>query len=89
MLKIKKIIYIYIYGCCRDKGPKSHNRPWALYGEINHVLGEDIGAKRAPGPVLVGQKTSKGQSEEKCLLGHDKYGLNMHFAHQKDPPNEH
>ena len=34
----------------------------------------------------MGQKTSKGQSEEKCLLGHDKYGLNMHFAHQKDPP---
>ena len=52
---------------------------------VNHVRGEDVDAKKGPGPVLVGLKSLKGQSEEKCLFGRDKYGLNMNFVYQKDP----
>ena len=53
---------------------------------INHIWREDVDAKRGPSPILVGMKSLKGQSEEKCLLGRDKYGSNMHFVYQKDPP---
>ena len=43
-----------------------------------------MGAKRAPGLILVGLKMFKRRSEEKCLLGRTKYGSNMHFAYYKD-----
>ena len=66
---------------CRGKGPKSYNGPWAPYGKINHVRRKDVGTKRAPSPILIGLKTFKGQFEEKCLLGSDEYGSNMHFAY--------
>ena len=58
-------------GYYRGKGPKSYNGPWALYGKISRVRGEEVDAKRAPNPTLVNKETFKGQSEEKCLLGHD------------------
>ena len=48
---------------------------------INHIRGEDVDAKRGPNPILVGMKSLKGQSEEKCLLGRDEYGSNMHSAY--------
>ena len=44
-----------------------------------------MGAKRAPGPILMGPKIFKRWSEEKCLLKRTKYGLNMHSACYKDP----
>ena len=44
-----------------------------------------MGAKRAPGPILMGPKIFKRRSEEKCLLGRTKYGSNMHSACYKDP----
>ena len=43
-----------------------------------------MGTKRASSLVLVGMKTFKGQSKEKCLLGRDEYGSNMHPACNKD-----
>ena len=69
------------YRTCRGKGPKSYSGPWAPYEKINHVRGEDVGAKRILSPVLVGMKAFKGKSKEKCLLRRDKYGLNMHSAY--------
>ena len=66
---------------CRGKGSKSYNGPWAPYGKISHVRGEEVGAKRAPSPVLVDGGTFKGRSEEKCLLGRDEYGSNMHSVY--------
>jgi len=76
-----KIYYQSSKEFCRGKGPKSYNGPWAPYWKINHVRGEDVGAKRAFSPILVGMKTLKGQSEEKCLLGRDGCGSNMHSAY--------
>ena len=66
----------YYYG--GGKGPKSYNGSWAPYGKINHVRGENVGAKRAPNPVLMDMKTFKGWFEENGLIGRDEYGSNMH-----------
>ena len=65
---------------CRGKDPRSYNGPWAPYGKFDHVQGEDVGAKRVPGPVLVGLKMFRRWSEEKCLLECNKYGTSMHSA---------
>ena len=61
-------------GYYRGKGPRSYNGLWAPYGKFDHVRGEDVGAKRAPSPILVDRETFKGRSKEKCLLGRDEYG---------------
>ena len=73
-------------GYCRGKGLRSHSGPWAPYGKIDHVRGEDVGAKRAPGPALVGLKMFRRLSEEKCLLGRNKYGSNMHYLLEGPTP---
>ena len=44
-----------------------------------------MGAKKAPGPILIGPKIFKRRSGEKCLLERTKYGSNMHSACYKDP----
>ena len=56
---------------------------------VNHVRGEDVDAKRGPNPVLVGLKSLKGQSEEKCLLGRDEYGSTCTLLTKRTHPNEH
>ena len=62
-------------------GAKAQDHTMGLgYGKFDHVRGEGVGAKRAPGPILVGLKMFKRRSEEKCLLGRTKYGSNMHSA---------
>ena len=66
---------------CRGKGPKSYNGPWAPYGKISYVQGEEVGAKRAHSTVFVDRETFKRRSEEKCLLGRDEYGSNMHSVY--------
>ena len=83
LLENLKFLTEYHY---RGKGPRSHNGPWAPYEKIDHVRGEDVGAKRAPGPALVGLKMFRRRFEEKCLLGRNKYVSNMHSTCQKDPP---
>jgi len=35
---------------CRGKGSRSHNGPWAPYEKIDHVRGEDVGAKKGSRP---------------------------------------
>ena len=52
--------------------------------EFDHVRGEGVGTKKAPGPILMGPKLLKGRSEEEYLLGRTKYGSNMHSASNKD-----
>ena len=44
-----------------------------------------MGAKRAPGPILMGPKIFKRRFKEKCLLGRTKYVSNMHSAYYEDP----
>jgi len=56
---------------------------------VNHVRGEDVDAKKGPSPVLVGLKSLKGQSEEKCLLKCGKYGLTCTLPTKRTHPNEH
>ena len=56
---------------------------------VNHVRGEDVDAKKGPSPVLVGLKSLKGQSEEKCLLGRDEYGSKGTLPTKRIHPNEH
>ena len=48
---------------------------------ISNVREEEMDAKKGPNPVLVGLKSLKGQSEEKCLLERDEYDSNMHSAY--------
>ena len=43
-----------------------------------------MGAKRAPDPILMGPDLFKRRSEEKCLIGHTKYGSNMHPTSNKE-----
>ena len=52
--------------------------------EFDHVRGESVGAKRAPGPILMGPNLFKRWSEEKCLLGRAKYDSNMHPTSNKE-----
>ena len=52
--------------------------------EFDHVRGEGVGTKRAPDPILMGLDLFKRRSEEKCLLGRTKYGLNMHPTNSKE-----
>ena len=52
--------------------------------EFDHVRGEGVGTKRAPGPILMGSKLLKGRFEEECLLERTKYGSNMHSASNTD-----
>ena len=40
-----------------------------------------MGAKRASSTIFVDRETFKGRSEEKCLLGRDEYGSNMHSVY--------
>ena len=54
--------------------------------EFDHIRGEDVGTKRAPGPILMGPKLFKRRSEEEYLLVRTKYGSNMHSASNKDSP---
>ena len=42
--------------------------------------------KRAPDPILIGPNLFKMRSEEECLLGRVKYGLNMHPIHNRITP---
>ena len=67
-------------------GVKSPNHTMGLrpHTEFDHVRGEGVGTKRAPGPILVGPKLLKGRSEEEYLLGRTKYDSNMHSASNKD-----
>ena len=51
---------------------------------INFVRGDDVDTKRGPSLVLVGLKSRKRQSEEKCLLRRAKYGSNMHPTSNKE-----
>ena len=66
-------------------GVKSPNQTMGLrpHIEFDYVRGEGLGAKRAPGPILMGPDLFKRRSEEKCLLGHIKYGSNMHPTSNK------
>ena len=70
------------------QGQRPKITQWALglYEKIDHVRGEDVGAKRAPGPALVGLKMFRRWFEEKCLLRSNKYGSNMNSTCLKDPP---
>ena len=43
-----------------------------------------MGTKRAPSPILMGPKLFKRRSEEECLLGHAKYGSNIHPTSNKE-----
>ena len=43
-----------------------------------------MGAKKAPGLILMGPTLFKRRSEEKCLLGRAKYGSNMHSTSNKE-----
>ena len=52
--------------------------------KFDHVRGEGVGTKRAPGPILMGLKLFKRRSEEECLLRHTKFGSNIHSASYKD-----
>ena len=52
--------------------------------KFDNVRGEGVGAKRAPDPILMDLNSFKRQSEEKCLLGHTKYGSNMHPTSNKE-----
>ena len=52
--------------------------------EFDHVRGEGVGTKRAPGPILMNPKLFKRPSEEERLLGHTKYDSNMHSVSNKD-----
>ena len=71
-------MYIYV-------GVKSPNQTMGLGPHIkfDHVRGEGVGAKRAPGPILMGPNLFKRWSEEECLLGRAKYGSNMHPTSNK------
>ena len=72
-------MYIYV-------GVKSPNQTMGLGPHIkfDHVRGEGVGAKRAPGPILMDPNLFKGQFEEKCLLERTKYGSNMHPTSNKE-----
>ena len=52
--------------------------------EFDHVQGEGVGAKRAPGPILMGPNLFERRFEEECLLGRAKYGSNMHLTSSKE-----
>ena len=67
-------------------GAKAHDHTMGLGSHIkfNHVRGEGVGTKRAPGPILMGPKLLKGRSEEECLIGRTKYSSNMHSVSTKD-----
>ena len=67
-------------------GVKSQDHTMGLGPHIkfDHVRGEGVGTKRAPDPILMGPKLFKRRSEDKCLLGRTKCGLNMHSASYKD-----
>ena len=56
---------------------------------VNHVRGKDVDAKKGPNPVLVGLKSLKGQSEEKCLLERDEYDSTYPLPAKRIHPNEH
>ena len=67
-------------------GVKSPDQTMGLgpHIEFDHVRGEGVGTKRAPGPILMGPNLFKRQSEEKCLLRRAKYGSNMHPTSNKE-----
>ena len=48
---------------------------------INNVRGEEMDAKRISNPALVDMGAFEGRFEEKCLLGLDEYGSNMHSVY--------
>ena len=52
--------------------------------EFKHAQGESVGAKRAPGLILIGPNLFKRRSEEECLLGYAKYGSNMDPTNNKE-----
>ena len=43
-----------------------------------------MGAKRAPGPIVMGPNSFKRRSEEGCLLGRAKYDSNVHSTNNKE-----
>ena len=73
--------------CCRGKVPRTYNGPWA-HIEFDHIRGEGVDTKRAPGPILMGPSLFKRRSEEKCLLGRAKYGSNTPPASNKYSPQQ-
>ena len=52
--------------------------------EFDHVRGESVGTKRAPGPILMGPNLFKMWSEEEYLLKRAKYGSNMYLTSSKE-----
>ena len=52
--------------------------------EFNPVQGESVGAKKGPGPILMGPNLFKSRSEEECLLGRARYGSDMHPTSNKE-----
>ena len=67
-------------------GVKSPDQTMGLgpHIEFDYVQGEGVGAKKAPGPILMGPDLFKRRSEEKCLLGRTKHGSNMHPTSNKE-----
>ena len=67
-------------------GVKSPDQTMGLgpHIEFNHVRGENVGAKRAPGPILMGPNLFKRRSKEECLLRRAKYSSNMHPTNNKE-----
>ena len=76
---------MFIYVCIGVKSPE-HTMGLGPHIEFDHVRGEGVDTKRAPGPILMGPNLFKRRSEEECLLGRTKYGSNMHLASNKDSP---
>ena len=74
------------FGLKHSVGVKSPDQIMGLgpHIEFNHVRGESVGAKRAPSPILIGPNLFKRRSKEECLLGHAKYGSNMHPTNNKE-----
>ena len=62
----KKLIEMYRQKLIRIVGVKSPERTMGLgpHIEFDHVRGEGVGTKRAPGPILMGPKLFKRRSEE-------------------------
>ena len=84
----KKLIEMYRQKLIRIVRVKSPERTMGLgpHIEFDHVRGEGVGTKRAPGPILMGPNLFKRRSEEDCLLGRTKYGSNTPLASNKDSP---
>ena len=67
-------------------GVKSPDQTMGLgpHIEFNHIRGERVGAKRAPGPIFMGPNLFKRRFEEECLLRRAKYDSNVHSTNNKE-----